>query len=270
MKRGGFIVTAKSGKIRYEAKPQGLSARASQNTIALKENYFYTRVWAVSSMEKWGLNCNADGFTDDELRKAYKSFHHTDDDPCWVCLNHKADEEKDSIGENQSPIYTPEGYVEVIMGIDRARAAKLRPGLEEDIKAGRVTDTSMGCVADYSVCTACGNVAHDAVDYCDHLKLDKMGRKAMKGKVVAVVNPITGASFNVMVGELYFGVNFVENSIIDGGEGADLNAKIFEIAAARQTAEPNRDKMWYAMREIERKYGTSSLTRRIRASLEQK
>lgn len=266
-----FFVTARSNNIKYETKPKGLVARAAQNTIALRDDYFYLRVWAVSALERWGLNSNADGFMDEELRNAYPTFHHSEDDPCWVCLNHKADEEKDSIGENQSPIYTPECYVEVIMGIDRVRAERLRPGLEEDVKAGRVTDTSMGCVADYSVCTACGNIAHDAVEYCDHLKLDKMGRKAMKGKVVAVYNPITGSTVNVIVGELYFGVNFVENSIIDGGEGADLNAKIFEIAAARQRyAEPHRDKIWYAVREIERKYGASSLTRKIRASLEQK
>lgn len=272
MRKDGFFITARhNGSIRYETKPKGLVARAAQNTIALRDDYFYLRVWAVSALERWGLNSNADGFTDEELRKAYQTFHHTDDDPCWVCINHKAEQEEDSIGENQSPIYTPDGYVEVIMGIDRARAERKRPGLEADIKAGAVTDTSMGCWADYSVCTACGNIAHDAVEYCDHLKLDKMGRKAMKGQVVASFSPITGSTHNVIVGELYFGVNFVENTIIDGGEGADLNAKIFEIAASRQRyTEPHRDKIWYAVREIERKYGASSLTRKIRASLEKR
>lgn len=264
-----FFVTARGNRLEYEHKPQRMNVRASSTVIALQDNYFYLRDWAVSAFEKWGLNGNHDGFLDEELRKAYKTFEHKDDDPSWVCLNHKAEDEEDSIGENKAPVYTPELYVEVIMGIDRERAERKRPGLEMDIKNGLVTDTSMGCFADYSVCTACGNIAHDASDYCDHLRRDKMGN-SMKGIVAEVLGP-TGSRVRCRVGELYFGVNFVENSIIDNGEGADLNAKIFEVAASRQgNGWKNHDNLYYAAREIERRYGASAFTRRFIQKVEEK
>lgn len=263
-----FFVTAKGQRLRYEDKPYKMIARASNNVIAIRDDYFYLRDWAVSAFEKWGLNGNNDGFLDSELRKSYLTFQHQDDKPSWVCLNHKADCEEDSIGENMMPVYTPDLYVEVIMGIDRKRAEKKRPGLEYDIKNGIVTDTSMGCFADYSVCTACGNIAHDASDYCEHLRRDSMGN-SMKGSVVSV-RDANGDVVKVKVGELYFGVDFVENSIIDNGEGADLNAKIFEIAASRQGKSKNRDNLYYAVREIERQYGVSEFTRRFIQSIERK
>jgi len=264
-----FFVTAKGQKLQYEEKPNRMGARAAANVIALRDDYFYLRDWAVSAFEKWGLNGNNDGFLDSELRKAYLTFQHQDEDPSWVCINHKADCVEDSIGENMAPVYTPELYVEVIMGIDRERAEKKRPGLELDIKGGVVTDTSMGCFADYSVCTACGNIAHDASDYCDHLRRDRMGN-SMKGTTANVMGT-DGKLMRVKVGELYFGVNFVENSIIESGEGADLNAKIFEIAAARQgNGMKNHDNLYYAVREMERRYGASEFTRRFIHNIESK
>jgi len=231
---------------------------ASLNGIDIKEDYFYLRNWAVSAFEKYGLNGNADGFTKNELLKSFETFNGS-----WVCLNHKAEkEDTDSMGENTGARYTPEDYVEIIMGIDRYRADKIRPNLERDIKQGRVTDTSMGSLAEFSVCTVCGNMASEPWQYCDHLKKDLKGRRK-KGQRVKI------GDRDVIIGELYFGAEFVENSIIDNGDGADMNAKIFEISASKLTGKTSgKDALFYAIREMKKEYGKLSVLSKLENAME--
>ena len=259
-----FFITAKGQRLALLDKPDNkLLKYATASNIPLNENYMYLRNWAVSAFEKFGLNDNGDGFMDEDLSKAYPSF-----DQSWVCLNHVAFDEKDSMGENFNPVYTPEKYVELIIGIDKARAEIKKPGLVERIRAGKVTDTSMGCYAEGSVCTVCGNIAKDKSDYCTHLMPNSLG-VSQKGKQMIVW--IEGQSVKIRVGELYFNVEFVENSIIDNGNGADPNAKIFEVAAAKSGCRVVcKDDLYYAIRRIENLDGKSRLTARLLEAMERK
>lgn len=259
-----FYVTSKGQRLALLDRPDNkLLKYATASNIPLNPNYMYLRNWAVSAFEKFGLNENADGFLDAELGKGYPSF-----DKSWVCLNHVAFDANDSMGENFNPIYTPEKYVELIIGIDKDRAEIKKPGLVERIRKGEVTDTSMGCYAEGSVCTACGNIARDKSDYCEHLMPNLMG-VSQKGKQIIIW--IAGKSVKITVGELYFNVEFVENSIIDTGCGADPNAKIFEVAAAKAGCKVVcKDDLYYAIRQIERRDGQSRLTARLLQALERK
>jgi len=210
------------------------------------KNYFYLRNWAVSSYEDWGLNHNADGWRDKVLQSDYNSF-----DGAWVCLDHIAQKSSDSIGSVLSPVYTPEKYVETVMAVSREKADRKHPFLEKDIQEGRITDTSMGCVAQYSVCTVCGNKTANEDDYCDHLRPDKLG-DSLKGSSLLIEGK------KIIVGELYENVQFVEDSILTGEEGADINAKIFNIAAKRAgTRRAVGDDLFHAIKAVIKEQGRS-------------
>ena len=241
-----FLVVSKSKQSRLEVLGS-FRRNASGVEIPLDtKNHFYLRNWAVSAYEKWGLNSNADGWRDSVLQANFNTF-----DGAWVCLDHIADKASDSIGSVLAPVYTPELYVETVMAVDRAKANLRHPFLEKDIKEGVVTDTSMGCISQYSICSACGNKTATEDGYCDHLQLDPMGRN-MKGSQILIKGK------PVIVGELYENVQFIEDSILTGEEGADINAKIFDIAASRRGAKVAvGDDLYYAIRSVMKEQGRS-------------
>lgn len=189
----------------------------------------YLDDWAVSAYEKFGLNDNADGFTRDELKRSYASFIDS-----WICIDHDNDHPSKSIGENIDAVYTPQDYVRVVMAIDRARSEKRHSGLERKIASGIITDTSMGSLVRYSICTIpkCANVASDEDQFCKHvLPFQKGGVRGTE-----LCNADTNFE-KIVCGELNFGVHFFENTIItEQSEGADNNAKIIERLSIRKAA----------------------------------
>jgi len=257
-----FYITSQGKNLSILKSKAGVVA--SLPGIDLQDNYYYLRNWTVSAFEKWGLNGNADGFTDNELAKSYKTFHDPDNgNSSMVCLNHVAYSRNDSMGENLHPKYVPEKYIELIMAIDRDRERYIRPDLERDIKSGRVTDTSMGCMAEFSVCTVCGNIAYEEHDRCEHLD-NKYGSR--KGDMVT-----SSLGNHVLCGELYFNVDFVENSIIDDGAGADMNAKIFEIAAHKEGKKvATKDSVYYAVKQLKRTHGNLKIFKKIEDAIDRK
>jgi hypothetical protein len=56
------------------------------------------------------------------------------------------------------------------------------------IKSGEPLYVSMGCKVDYDVCSICGNMAKNRLEYCDHLKTS-MGRILSDGRQVFTFNP---------------------------------------------------------------------------------
>lgn len=59
-------------------------------------------------------------------------------------------------------------YVDILTATDRKHTQ-----LVKDIESGKMAAMSMGCTIQYSVCTKCGNVAHDETDLCDHIRYEK-------------------------------------------------------------------------------------------------
>lgn len=226
------------------------------------KNHFYIRNWAVSSFEKWGLNGNADGFRHAVLKQDHPTF-----DGAWVCLNHKADSSRDSIGKVMAPVYTDDQYVETILAVDRKLAEKRHPFLEKDIREGRINETSMGCVAQYSICSICGHKTASEDDYCEHLREDKMGFSG-KGSQFWVGDK------KVIAGELYENVIFVEDSILTDEPAADINAKIFDIAAAKGRGTTHsriagRDNLYYAIKATIKERGGSEYLEKLLSSIDE-
>ena len=240
-----FLVTARSKNSLQIVNKRVVASGDVQGIPLDLENHFYIRNWAVSAYERWGLNSNADGWRTADLKKDYPTF-----DGCWVCLNHKADTHQDSIGSVLHPTYTSEDYVENILAVNRKKAlAKGYPFLEKDVIGGKITDTSMGCLSRASECSICKNIATKDSEYCEHLHINDAGF-SLKGSTVIVQGKPR------VVGELYIDTIFIEDSILTDEEGADINAKIFNVAANRRGARlASGDDLYFAIKSVIKEHG---------------
>uniref|UniRef100_A0A7J3SL14 Uncharacterized protein n=1 Tax=Fervidicoccus fontis TaxID=683846 RepID=A0A7J3SL14_9CREN len=191
------------------------------------DKYLYIRNHSVSSGEYWGPNGNGDYFPEKELAENYKTFIGQ-----RVSIDHKDDL---IIGHVLTSKYVPwdntkkiGAFVENILAIDKELAEKIHPGLIQLIIEGKITDTSMGALTRYTICSICGNVAETEEEYCDHVKNHKMEK-------IALAN-----GEKRLVYEICHEVSFFEDSIIvplhlggkAGGEGADPKAKVIQIIAS--------------------------------------
>ena len=128
------------------------------------------------------------------------------------------------------------GWVENILAIERKAADEHTPGFVKAVLNGDVHDTSMGCAVEHAVCSVCQNIATGELpeheDFCDCIRMYK-GR------------PYTYEGVEVIPFEINRDIDFFEDTIIlpfalggkAGGEGADMQAKLLEVfAAKRKTA----------------------------------
>jgi hypothetical protein len=63
------------------------------------------------------------------------------------------------------PEHLPASEVELLLEVD----AKQYPKFAKAIREGALDGFSMGCNVEYTKCSHCGNVAHDAADFCSHV-----------------------------------------------------------------------------------------------------
>lgn len=128
-------------------------------------DFVYMKVRAVSAGEYWGCNKNADFFPEEELKKNYKTFF-----DAHVFKNHENKEVEKAIGDVLDAVWNDEmKYVELFIRVDKRIAPTIARGFEK----GFMTDVSMGCKIDYSICSICGNSAKTQSQYCDHIKYEK-------------------------------------------------------------------------------------------------
>lgn len=128
-------------------------------------DFVYMKVRAVSAGEYWGCNKNADFFPEEELKKNYKTFF-----DAHVFKNHENKEVEKAIGDVLDAVWNDEmKYVELFIRVDKRIAPTIARGFEK----GFMTDVSMGCKIDYSICSICGNQAKTQSQYCDHIKYER-------------------------------------------------------------------------------------------------
>ena len=143
-------------------------------------DFLYLKVRAVSAGEYWGDNKNADFFPEGELKPSYNTFL-----TAHTFKNHENKDVKNAIGD----VLTAEWddvmkSVNLLLRIDRKSApGSIVRGYEKNF----MTDVSMGCRIDHSVCSICGNKAKTKFEYCDHIKLER-GRIYDDGRKVFEIN----------------------------------------------------------------------------------
>jgi hypothetical protein len=128
---------------------------------AIKDNpdHLFVKVFAIKKDE---VNDNGDYFSENELKKAAKTFIGVP-----VFVNHQNDDVEKARGkvvhawwdEDRGGIYT-------INMVDKVAYPRLARGIE----AGYVTGSSMGCSVKYSCCSVCHTRAANAKEYCSHIK----------------------------------------------------------------------------------------------------
>jgi hypothetical protein len=114
------------------------------------------------------------------------------------------------------PEHLPASEVELLLEVD----AKQYPKFAKSILNGDLDGFSMGCNVEYTKCSHCGNVAHDAADFCSHV-LMKGAHHTMK---TADGNRVSRKSY-----ENCYGCGFFEISGVF--EPADETALTREIRA---------------------------------------
>ena len=147
--------------------------------IKYDPDFVYMIVRAVSSGEYYGDNKNGDFFPEKELKNNYTTFL-----TAHVFKNHENKDVKNAIGDVLRSKYDDKmKQVELLIRVDK----RIAPAVARGIEKGYMTDVSMGCRVDYSICSICGNKAKTQSQYCEHIKY--MRRKILEdGRKVYEIN----------------------------------------------------------------------------------
>ena len=138
-------------------------------------------VLALGANEYYGPNRNGDGFKEEELRKAHKTFETN----AHVYRSHVNKDPVKALGKVLKSFYNEEMHrVELVLCIDDSKA----PDVVSKIHAHDPVAVSMGCRIKYDVCSICGNRAPSRAEYCEHAKF-KLNDILPDGRIVYVDNP---------------------------------------------------------------------------------
>jgi len=213
------------------------------------DKFLYIRNRSISAMETYGANENGDAFPREELMNRYATFigtpvtiDHTENrvigmvlDSAWIpkMIFRKGALIPFNYNDIQPGDQIVGDWIENILAIDKVKANVEHPHLIEQIQDGEVTDTSMGCFVNYSICSVptCRKKASSPEEYCRHVA-------NFKNKVYSGVDV---NNQRVHVYEENHGITFFEDSVIiptrlggvAGGEGADPGAKLLEKIASQ-------------------------------------
>lgn len=165
-----------------DALDKQASDEDTQFVLGIEERdsrFAYLCVRAVSAGEYWGPNNNDDFFEEDELIVYYDTFM-----DAHVFKNHDNKDVAKAIGSViKARWFDRMKCVELWIAVDKELDSKV----VRNIETGAVTDVSMGCKVDHSVCSICGNIAKTKKDFCEHVT-DHRGQLWEDGKLCYEIN----------------------------------------------------------------------------------
>ncbi len=170
--------------------------------VPVNENILPLVVRAVSAGEWWGPNDKHDFFPEQELKEHYETFL-----TAHVFFNHDNKDVRKACGPVYDAFYDTKMHCVIIcMGLDLTREADTAKA----VKAGYLTDVSMGCGAGYVSCPLCGTIAYKPTMRCEHLKNNL-------GQIID----------NQLIYEITHNPKFYDISLVLNG--ADRTAKIYHV-----------------------------------------
>jgi hypothetical protein len=129
--------------------------------ITYDPDFLYMRVKAVSAGEFYGPNKNADWFPAEELKKTHMTFLNA-----HTFKNHENKNVENAIGDVLFSEWDDKmKCVILLIRIDK----RIAPSIVRSFEKGYMTDVSMGCRIEYSICSICGNKAKVKSEYCSHI-----------------------------------------------------------------------------------------------------
>ena len=145
--------------------PMEKTAAETPDNFKYDPNFLYIKVRAIMAGEMYGCNKNGDYFSEEELKKSYKTFMNA-----HVFKNHENKKVENAIGDVLSAEWDDEmKCVILFIRIDRTVAPTIVAGFEK----GYITDVSMGCRVSHTVCSICQRKAKTPAQYCEHIKYHK-------------------------------------------------------------------------------------------------
>jgi hypothetical protein len=211
----GIMRFSSSNTLSKFAQDKGEDKKDFEKLIEYNPEFLYVRVRAVTAAIP---NNNGDLFTVEELKRTYETFKKQ-----RVFKNHKSDDVTNAVGDIidvlwvENPQDKEHPYVECLLRLDRKKDPELVRGVEE----GYISDVSMGCRVEYSVCSCCGNKAHKEDEYCTCVK-------KYKGQKFCPEHRKNLGEHGIY--EANFGVEFFELSFVT--DGADKEAVVKEVIAS--------------------------------------
>lgn len=226
--------------------------------------FLYVLVRAVSGCEYWGDNKNADGFPSAELVASHKTFL-----TAHVFKNHNNKDVAAAIGDVLNSEWDDAmKTVLLLIRIDR----KVAPTIVRGFQKGTITDVSMGCRVNHTICSICGNRASTPKQYCDHIKFQR-GKILDDGRKVYEIN----------IGPKFHDISVVNNGaekgakalIIYGDEpiekqASTLSGEIEKLAGSQQMSDIYTPELPFSMKQMtkeafERK--VASIKKRIQSEV---
>lgn len=145
--------------------PLEKTASETSDSFKYDPNFLYLKVRAIMAGEYWACNKNGDYFSEDQLKKSYKTFLNA-----HVFKNHENKKVENAIGDVIDAKWDDEmKCVILFIRIDRTVAPTIVAGFEK----GYITDVSMGCRVSHTICSICSNKAKTPAQYCEHIKYHK-------------------------------------------------------------------------------------------------
>jgi len=118
--------------------------------------------WITKATEKY-INTNGDAWPRDVLLKDYVTF--VDSGIVYVEHDQSPEHAKGKVLDAVARDMGDTILIDLLFCVD-----KRHDDLVHNIETGLANAVSMGCTTKYTLCSICGNVAHDENDYCIHVK----------------------------------------------------------------------------------------------------
>jgi hypothetical protein len=149
------------------------------DNVLYDPDFLYMWLKAVSAGESWGCNKNSDWFPRRELEGSYQTFL-----TAHMFKNHENKDIKNAIGDVLDTKWDSfMDCVKLLVRVDN----KIAPSIVRGFQKGYMTDVSMGCRVEYSICSICGNKAKTPKEYCEHVRFER-GKIYEDGRKVYEIN----------------------------------------------------------------------------------
>jgi len=150
--------------------------------------------YITRSTEKY-INTNADAWPRDQLLKDYHTF--VESGVVYVEHDQNPERAKGKILDAVARDMGDTILIDLLFCVD-----KRHKDLVHNIETGIANAVSMGCTTKYTICSICGNIAHDENEYCTHVK-------RMQNQMVRCDDGVYRKAC-----ELCYGNNFYDCSIV--------------------------------------------------------
>lgn len=136
----------------------------SWGEIAPIKNHTLVHLIALGTLEKTGFNLNSDGFEEETCRRSHHTF--VKSASLYRDHNSKVPKEQRDGDVIKSAYNEKMGRVELVIAANHDKCSDWLAKLEK----GNKVAFSMGWHCDHDICSICGNKAHNASEYCQHIK----------------------------------------------------------------------------------------------------